>query len=94
MGKNFIEQKSVCQQKYLLLAVDFLGRRGGLPKFSFEVSFKSSLKMPVAICRHVFVYFAQEKINSFFFKAEKQEFAYYFMVEVNFFLYLCVSGKK
>lgn len=25
MGKNFIEQKSVCQQKYLLLAVDCFG---------------------------------------------------------------------
>lgn len=25
IGKNFIEQKSVCQQKYLLLAVDCFG---------------------------------------------------------------------
>lgn len=61
MGKNFVEQKSVCQQKYLQLAVDFWGRRGGLPRFSFEMSFKSSLKMPVAIFRHVFVYFALKK---------------------------------
>lgn len=61
MGKNFIEHKSVCQQKYLLLAVDFLGRRGGSPRFSFEMPFKSSLKVPVAIFRHVFVYFSLKK---------------------------------
>lgn len=60
------------------------------------MSFKCSLKMPVAIFRHVFVYFALEKINSFFFffKAKKQEFTYYFMAEVNFISYLFVSGKN
>lgn len=57
------------------------------------MSFKSSLKMPTAIFGHIFVYFALEIMNSFFFfKAEKQEFAYYFMAEVDFISYLGVSG--
>lgn len=69
---------------------------GCLPRFSFEMSFKFSLKVPMAILRHVFVYLALEKKSSsfsFFFsflfsKAEKQECTYYFMAEVNFNLYL------
>lgn len=67
-----------------------------MPGFPFEMSFKSSLKLPVAILRHVFVYFSLEKINSFFFffKTEKQEFAYYIMAKVNSVSQLCVSGKK
>lgn len=72
MGKNFIEQKSVRQWKYLLLAVDFffflrgVVEGGCLPRFSFEMSFKFSLKVPMAILRHVFVYLALEKKSSSF----------------------------
>lgn len=68
-----------------------------MPGFPFEMSFKSSLKVLVAIFRHVFVYFSLEKIDSlfiFFFKTEKQEFAYYIMAEVNSVSQLCVSEKK
>lgn len=32
----------------------------------YEISFEFSLQVPVAILRHVFVYFAQEKNSSFF----------------------------
>lgn len=44
-----------------------------MPGFPFEMSFKSSLKLPVAILRHVFVYFSLEKINSFFFFFQDRE---------------------
>lgn len=76
MEKNFIEQRRVCQKNYLLLTVDFFGGERNVFQ-GYEISFEFSLQVPVAILRHVFVYFAQEKNSSFFFffsKVEKHEF--------------------
>lgn len=74
-----------------------LGRRKGLPGFPFEMSFKSPLKVPAVMLRHVFVYFSLEKVNSlFFFFFQDRETKVYILYhgKGKFSLTVACQGKK